>query len=360
MKKTPLSHVHEKLGGRMVEFGGWWMPIQYTGIIAEHNAVRTSAGIFDLSHMGEFFIQGPDAEKFLQRLVTNDVSRMVDGRVMYTPMCNEQGGIVDDILVYRFSDQKYMLVVNASNIDKDFNWFNAYKGRQNLELTNQSETCVLIAVQGPKSVSILQPLTKTDLSAIKYYWFAESFCGDIPVLLSRTGYTGEDGFELYAAASQGEKLWELVMKSSKYKNLVPVGLGARDSLRLEASFSLYGNELDDETTPLEAGLGWTVKLEKGDFIGKEPLLKQKSGAFTKQLVCFAMKGSGIPRHGYKLYLNNAEQGRVTSGTFSPTFKKGIGMGYISCAEGKEGEELQIDIRGTKQPGIIAKRPFYRN
>lgn len=359
MKKTPLFHMHERLNARMVEFGGWLMPIQYSGIIAEHNAVRRSAGIFDLSHMGELYVEGRGALDFVQQMVTNNAAKLVDGRILYTPVCNNDGGVVDDILVYRFSSDRYMLVVNASNIDKDYAWFSEHIKKYDARIINRSDEFALIAVQGPDTLKILNSLTAIDLSAIDYYWFKEAVINDIPVIISRTGYTGEEGFELYVSSSCGEKLWEAVTQAKGAVDLLPIGIGARDSLRIEAGFSLYGNELDEKTSPLEAGLGWTIKFDKGNFIGRDRLLKQKTDSTAKRLVCFTMKESSIPRHGYELFFNDKKTGVVTSGSFSPTLKKGIGMGYIVSRDGKQAAELQVAIRGIKQAGIIVKRPFYK-
>lgn len=357
MKKTPLYPVHEQLGGRMIEFAGWLMPIQYAGIIAEHKAVRNYAGIFDLSHMGEFEIKGADAEKFLNRMVTNDVSKMSDGKVLYTPLCNIQGGVVDDILVYRVSSGNYMLVVNAANIQKDFAWLEKHITGYNVHIDDKTDAFVLIAVQGPCAEQLLQPCTQCDLKSIKYYWFKNTTIGDIPAILSRTGYTGEDGFEIYVSAEQGKELWNRIVQSVDAEKLKPIGLGARDSLRLEAGLSLYGNELDDITTPLEAGLEWTVKFNKEDFLGKEVLVKQKTEGFRKHLACFTMNDSNIPRHGYSLFDKENKMGVVTSGTFSPTLNRGIGMGYLK-KNYDFGNELTVEIRGQKHPCTIVPKPFY--
>ncbi|MBD3271506.1 MAG: glycine cleavage system aminomethyltransferase GcvT [Elusimicrobia bacterium] len=360
IKKTPLCAIHEKLGGRMVDFGGWYMPVQYTGIVAEHTAVRNHAGIFDISHMGEFEVSGQKAFDFIQHMVTNDISTMQDGRVLYSPVCNDTGGIVDDILIYRFNRNQYMLVVNAANIKKDFSWFNGHLPSNGVTIKDYSDSYVLIALQGPAAESIMHKHTAHDLTGLNYYWFIEDSLNGIPVILSRTGYTGEDGFEIFVPKEFGEKIWHmLTLPGSGGVTPVPVGLGARDSLRLEASYSLYGHELTDEITPLEAGLGWTVKIEKKDFIGKQILREQKNKGLRKTLVCFTMDETGIPRQGYTVQSHADRKGWVTSGTFSPTFKKGIGMAYVNAQQLEPGTKLRVMIRDKEHAATVVKRPFYK-
>ena len=356
-KKTALYDEHVRLGAKMVEFAGFWMPVQYHSIIAEHKAVRTAVGMFDVSHMGEFLFRGDGALDFLQRMTVNDVSRLIVGQAQYSAMCYEDGGIVDDLLVYRFSDH-YMMVVNAANIEKDWNWLAEHKP-PGVEMENASDRITLIAVQGPKSRDLLQELTETDLSGIAYYHFVSGALAGAPMTISRTGYTGELGFELYMDNAHGTSVWRKILEAGREFNLSPAGLGARDTLRLEMGYCLYGNDIDQTTNPIEAGLSWITKLKKGDFIGREALLRVKEEGPKRKLVGFKMEGRGFPRHGYKIFHNGTEIGRVTSGSISPMLNAGIGMGYVRTEFSAPGTKLDIDIRGRRMPAAVCELPFYR-
>ena len=363
VKRTPLYTSHTALNARMMPFGGYDMPVQYNSIVAEHHAVREAAGLFDVSHMGEFFVEGPEAFDFLQYLVSNDLSKLYDGKALYTVMCNESGGIVDDLLVYRFNEHKYMLVVNASNIEKDWNWIQSVCNHD-VTLSDHSDNMALLAIQGPSSHSILQKLTKTPLSEIKYYHFvaASSFMNLDGVILSHTGYTGEPGFEIYCNASDAQVIWDALLEHGKEEGLLPAGLGARDTLRLEAGYCLYGNDLTDETSPYAAGLGWITKPDKGDFVGRDALLKIKADSPENKLVGFIIEEKGIARSGYPI-LNDAgdEIGIVTSGSQSPILKKGIGMGYVknNLAYTTPGHKILVSVRSKRIEARIAKPPFHK-
>lgn len=363
MKRTALYEHHKAAGGRLIDFGGWEMPVQYTGVMDEHNACRTAAGLFDVSHMGEFHIEGPDAEAFLDHLVTNQVSKLVDGQAMYTAMCHEHGGIVDDLVIYRRSKDRFLAVVNASNTDKDFNNFQKIaKKFPNLKLTNESANYSQIAIQGRKAQEILEPFADLELSEIGYYKFKEGkILATIPCIFSRTGYTGEDGFELYVPWSEGPRVWDTLLEAGRPLGLKPVGLGARDTLRLEMKFPLYGNELTDETNPLEAGLGWVTKLTKPDFVGKKALEPIKAQGVKRKLVGIKLEGKGIPRHGYSLHTADGSRqiGVLTSGTQSPSLQIPIGIGYVETALAEVGTKLTVDIRGNKLPATIVPTPFYK-
>jgi aminomethyltransferase len=361
LKRTPLYDEHRALGARLVEFSGWEMPVQYSGILEEHRAVRERAGIFDVSHMGEFRIEGSGALDFLQGLVPNNVTRLGDGQALYTQICDEQGGTLDDLLIYHLGENRYMAVVNAGTMESDWGWFTKQAaGRSDVTLTNISYQTGLIALQGPRALDILQPLTETDLSAIAYYHFAQGTVADASCLISRTGYTGEDGFELYCASGDVVALWRKLLEAGAPHGLLPAGLGARDTLRLEAGFCLYGHELNEQTSPLEAGLGWSVKLEKGhDFIGREALLAQKRDGLPRKLVGVELRDRGVPRAGYAILRDGAPIGELTSGTVGPTLGKAIGMGYVPPAEAKVGDEVAIEIRGKAVPAVIVALPFYK-
>jgi aminomethyltransferase len=360
LKRTPLYEGHLALGARLVEFGGWEMPVQYSSILEEHQAVRTHAGLFDVSHMGEFKVEDADALAFLQYLVPNDVSRLALHQALYTQLCLPNGGTIDDILVYRLAEQQYMLVVNAANIDKDFAWVQGQAEHfSNVTVTNQSDTTALLALQGPLAQTILQPLTEIDLASIRYYRCAAGRVDGINCLVSRTGYTGEDGFELYCAPVDVLKLWNDLLAAGKPHGLLPAGLGARDTLRLEAGMCLYGHELDEQINPLEARLDWTVKFDKGDFIGRDALLAVKEHGPKRLLIGIEMIDRGIPRSGYTIYSDNQRIGTVTSGAPSPTLHKNIGMGYVDAAHTTVGQPIQIDIRGKHTAARIAALPFYK-
>ncbi len=355
LKKTALHDVHVQLGARMVEFAGFEMPIQYHSIRDEHRRVRETVGVFDVSHMGEIIIKGPKALDMVQKVTINDASKLEVGQVQYSAMCYPDGGIVDDLLVYRFADH-FLLVVNASNKDKDFAWIVENK-IDGCEVEDVSDQYTQLAVQGKKAEPTLQKLTKVDLSAIKYYWFTEGELAGVPMIISRTGYTGEPGFELYFANEYAVDVWNKIMEAGKEFDIEPIGLGARDSLRLEKKMCLYGNDIDETTNPLEAGLSWITKLDKGDFIGRDALLKIKEEGIKRKLVAIVLEGHGFPRHGYKIYKDGKEVGHVTSGTVSPILNKGIAMGYVAKEFSKVGTELEIDIRGKKVPAVIIKPPF---
>lgn len=357
MKNTPLSTLHEKNGAKMTEFANFNMPVYFTSIIEEHNLVRTKAGIFDLYHMGEFWLHGKDAMKNIQKLVTQDLEAISDRQIVYTTMCRENGTIVDDLLVYRWNMEKFLLVVNAANIKKDFDWI---KG--NLEgsctLEDCSETIGLIAIQGPLAQQILQKLTKLSLKNIKFYWFSTTKIDGIDTIISRTGYTGEDGFELYFPVQYSEKLWNMLLEAGKEEGLKPCGLGSRDTLRLEARLMLYGNDISDEDTPLEANLDWSVKFSKGYFIGYEALKKQKEEGIKKTLVGFEMGKGPSARHGYNVYKNGKLIGKVTSGAYSPTLQKNIGLAYVPVEYKQIGTELEIEIRDKLYKATVVSTPFY--
>ena len=365
MKTTPFTHFHEALGARMAPFAGYNMPIEYpTGIKEEHLNVRNKLGVFDVSHMGEFWIKGPKAFELVQKLTTNDVAALIDGKVQYSCFPNDKGGIVDDLLVYRFSAEKYLLVVNAANIEKDWNWVVKYGAelgmKPGVELENASDHMAQLAVQGPKAILALQKLTSINLSELPYYTFTHGeFAGEKDVIISNTGYTGAGGFELYFYPEAAMKIWNAVFEAGEEFGIKPIGLGARDTLRLEMGFCLYGNDLDDTTSPIEAGLGWITKFVEGkDFVNRPMLEKQKAEGVTRKLVGFEMVDRGIPRHGYELVNDEGEKvGVVTSGTMSPTRKIGIGMGYVKPEYSKVGTEICIDMRGRKLKAVVVKPPF---
>ena len=366
LKQTPLHKVHVALGARMTGFAGFDMPVQYSGIVDEHMAVREAAGLFDVSHMGEVFVRGPQAFAFVQHLVTNDVAKLYDGRALYTVMCRPDGGVVDDLLVYRLNEYAYMLVINASNIDKDFAWMQA-NNPMKADLHNTSDEIALLAVQGPKSIAIVQKLTDTLLDELKYYHFIQpasgSFLGCEHTIISRTGYTGETGLELYCEAACAETVWNAVMEAGRAEGLKPVGLGARDTLRLEAGFCLYGNDLTDEINPYEAKLGWITKLDKGDFVGCEALRTVKEAGPARKLVGFVMEQRGIPRQGYPLLNTDGDEiGVVTSGSQSPVLGQGIGLGYVrnDPAYTQPGASLAVSVRGRAIPARVVKPPFHKN
>ena len=358
LKRTPLYDTHVALGAKMVPFAGFEMPVQYpTGITAEHKAVREKAGLFDVSHMGEFIVRGPQAVDFVNYVTTNDVAALKPGQAHYSTILREDGTIVDDCLVYR-SDDRVLMVVNGSNIDKDFAHISQYVGKFDATLDDISDHVALLALQGPQAQRILQQHTDTDLSQIKYYEFTTgTVAGVEKVYISRTGYTGEDGFELYFPAEHAPELWRALTKSGE---VIPAGLGCRDSLRLEMGMALYGNDIDDTTTPLEAGLGWLVKMKKGDFVGRDALLKQKEQGVQRRLIGFTTPERSFPRHGYPVFVNGAPSGEVRSGTMSPTLGIPIGTAYVPTASAAEGSPLEIEIRGKRIPATVVKMPFYKN
>lgn len=357
MKNTALTEVHIREGAKMVPFAGYNMPVQYAGINAEHETVRKAVGVFDVSHMGEFILKGDKALDLIQQVTSNDASKLYDGKVQYSCLPNEDGGIVDDLLVYRIDDKTYMLVVNASNIEKDWNWISKYN-TYGVEMKDISDRTSLLAIQGPKATEALQSLTDIDLGSMEYYTFKKGkFAGVDNVLVSATGYTGAGGFEIYFDNEHAEEIWASVFKAGEPFGIKPIGLGARDTLRLEMGFCLYGNDIDDTTSPLEAGLGWITKFSK-PFTNSEALQQQKQQGISKKLVGFEMIERGIPRHDYEIVDADGNNiGRVTSGTQSPSLQKAIGLGYVSQALAKEGSEVFIKIRDNKVKAQVVKLPF---
>jgi aminomethyltransferase len=359
MNNTALTSVHIALGAKMVPFAGYNMPVQYEGINVEHETVRKSVGVFDVSHMGEFILKGENALDLIQRVCSNDASKLVDGKVQYSCLPNEDGGIVDDLLVYRIDEKSYMLVVNASNIDKDWNWIQKYNTK-NVEMHNISDKTSLLAVQGPNATAALQKLTDINLSEMEYYSFKKGvFAGVENVLISATGYTGAGGFEVYFENENAEKIWNAIFEAGAEFGMKPIGLGARDTLRLEMGFCLYGNDINDQTSPIEAGLGWITKFSK-EFTNSKNLLAQKESGVSRKLVGFEMLERGIPRHDYKIVNDQGEEiGIVTSGTQSPSLQKPIGMGYVKTEFSKENTEIFISIRDQKVKAKVVKYPFYK-
>jgi aminomethyltransferase len=359
LKKTPLNEVEHELGGKMVDFGGWELPVQFSGIMEEHQAVRERAGLFDVSHMGEVFVRGPQALELLQSMTCNDVSKLEDGRCQYNALLYPNAGFVDDILIYKRGDGDYLVVVNAANTDKDYEWMAENAKQFDAKVENVSAQYAQIALQGPRSQEILQPLTDVDLAQMKYYRFAEGKVDGVEAIVSRTGYTGEDGFEVYVAPEHGGKLYKRILEAGKEHGIVPCGLGARDTLRLESKMALYGNDIDQTTTPLEADLGWIVKLDKGPFTGSDVLARQKQEGLEKKLVGFEMVDRGIGRHGYPVVEGGKEVGIVTSGTHSPTLKKAIGLAYLPAGSATPGTEFNILIRGKETKARVVPTPFYK-
>jgi aminomethyltransferase len=359
LRKTAFHEIHRSLGAKMVPFGGFEMPIQYKGIIEEHRLVRSAVGLFDVSHMGEIEIRGRDALEFVQRVTINDASRLVEGRVQYSVMCYDDGGIVDDLLVYHMGDH-YMLVVNASNIKKDFDWLQEHASGD-VRVRNRSDEISLLAVQGPHSLALLQKLTSADLSSIDFYNFVRHKLSGVDMVISRTGYTGEIGFELYFPSDRetGTAVWNSIMTEGKGLGCMPIGLGARDTLRLEMGYCLYGQDIDNTTNPLEAGLGWLTKLEKGSFVGGEALHKVKRDGIRRKLVGFTTPDKTFPRPGYEILAGDTRIGSVTSGTFSPSLGKGIGMGYVPVGFSKPGTRLEIDIRNRRTDAVSVTLPFLK-
>ncbi len=360
LRRTALYDTHRALGARMVPFGGWEMPVQYRGVLEEHEAVRSRAGLFDVSHMGEIVVSGPGALAAVQRISTNDASRLEIGQVQYATMCRPTGGAVDDLTVYRLADDRYLLCVNAANIEKDHAWIVEQAGRTpGVTIANESPQWSLLALQGPRAEAILAKLTRLDLPSIGYYRFAQGEVDGVPAIVSRTGYTGEDGFEIYLPWEAGPRLFARLLEAGGPEGLVPAGLGARDTLRLEMAYALYGHELDDATTPLEAGLGWVVKLDKGDFVGRDALARQKAEGVRKKLVGLEVQGAGICRAGHAIYAPGGDRpvGAVTSGTMSPTLRKAIGLGYVPPELSAAGTALEVDVRGKRLPVRVVKTPF---
>ncbi|HEX8474700.1 MAG TPA: glycine cleavage system aminomethyltransferase GcvT [Pyrinomonadaceae bacterium] len=363
LKQTPLNAMHRQLGGRMVDFGGWDMPVQYPlGTVEEHMRTRTRAGLFDVSHMGEIEVRGADAVPFVNRLCSNDVTKLVDGQAHYSALTTPQGTVVDDLLVYRFGAEHLLLVVNASTTEKDWDWIQSHRQSESVELTNRSADFCQLALQGPDAIRILQQLTATPLDEIKYYHFREGEVDGTPAIISRTGYTGEDGFEVYAAADRAEQLWMRLLDAGRYgepEGVAPCGLAARNTLRLESAMALYGHEITEETTLLEANLGWICKLNKGEFTGREALAKQKEEGVSRKLVGFEVTERGIARDGQEVLIGGERVGRVTSGSPAPFLKKNIGLAYVPVEHAREGQELQIDVRGRLVGARVVPTPFYK-
>ena len=359
MKKTRFNNMHRQAGAKLVEFAGYEMPIQYSSIIAEHKAVRNSVGVFDVSHMGEIFISGEKALDFVQHITINDASKLFPGRIQYSAMCFSDGGIVDDLLVYMISGTEFMLVVNASNIDKDFNWM-VSNNKFGVKIENRSDDYSLLAVQGPNSKKVVQKLMSSDLD-LEYYHFRKDKIAGTEMIISRTGYTGELGYELYFKGNEtvAEMIWEKIFEAGEEFSIQPVGLAARDSLRLEMGFCLYGNDIDETTNPIEAGLGWITKLEKGDFIGKDAILKAKSNALKRKLVALISDEKTFPRHGYDITLNRKKIGNVTSGTVSPVLDKPVALGYVDTDYKAIDTRVNFLIRGKEVPARVVKLPFVK-
>ncbi|MFJ7746154.1 glycine cleavage system aminomethyltransferase GcvT [Peribacillus sp. NPDC097295] len=361
LKRTPLFEVYSENGGKTIDFGGWELPVQFSGIKDEHEAVRTKAGLFDVSHMGEIEVKGTESLVFLQKMLTNDVSKLKQGGALYTAMCYENGGTVDDLIVYQKAEDDYLLVVNAANIEKDFNWLQA-NGMDGVKIHDVSNDYAQLALQGPQAEKVLQKITdQTDLSTIGFFKFKEDVhIHNISTMVSRTGYTGEDGFEIYCRSEDGPALWRAILEAGKEEGIQPIGLGARDTLRFEAKLPLYGQELSPDITPIEAGIGFAVKTEKeSDFFGKSVLLEQKDKGATRKLVGLEMIERGIPRHGYKVYSGDKVIGEVTTGTQSPTLKKNVGLVLIDKNHSDLGTEVEVEIRSKRVKAIIIQTPFYK-
>jgi aminomethyltransferase len=360
LKKTPLNARHRASGARMVEFGGWDMPVEYSGIVDEHHAVRTRAGLFDVSHMGEIEIAGGGALAAVQHITTNDASRLAIGQAQYSALPTPEGTFVDDVLTYRLADDHYMLVVNASNIMKDFNWITAQiAGIGDAVAVNTSSRYALLAIQGPAAKDVLQTLTAIPLDSIKFYWFTTGEVAGVRATVSRTGYTGEDGFEVFVPPASAERVWDAILIAGRAAGVIPAGLGARDTLRLEASMRLYGNDIDETTTVLEADLGWTIGWKKDAFIGADVLRRQKAEGVARKLVGFEVLDRAIARHGHDVYVDGRKAGVVTSGTQTPFLRKAIGMAYVPIDRASAGSELEIDVRGRRVRAHVAPMPFYK-
>ena len=363
LKQTPLNAIHRQMGGRMVDFGGWDMPVQYpAGTIEEHLRTRTRAGLFDVSHMGEIDVEGGDAIAFVNRLTSNDVTKLVDGQAQYSALTTPQGTVIDDLLVYRLAADHLLLVVNASTTEKDWEWIKSHHAGESVELNNVSADYCQLALQGPDAQSILQKLTDVPLSEIKYYHFTHGSVDSVAAIISRTGYTGEDGFEVYAPADRAEQLWNKILEAGESgtpTGVLPCGLAARNTLRLEAGMALYGNDIDDTTTLLEANLGWICKLDKGDFTGREALARQKEEGVKRKLVGFEVSDRGIARDHQEVVVNGQRVGHVTSGSPAPFLKKNIGLAYLPVEYASAGQEIQVDVRGRLVGAQIVKTPFYK-
>ncbi len=360
LKQTALNAAHRRLGGKMVPFGGWDMPVTYAGTIDEHMAVRTAVGLFDVSHMGEVEVRGPQALQLVQHLTTNDASKLQIGQAQYTGLLYSNGGFVDDFLVHKLSDEHFLLCVNAGNTDKDFAWIRQHAGAFDAEALDTSANYTQLALQGPQALALLQPLVvDVELSAIKYYWFTHGHVASVPALIARTGYTGEDGFELYFDPNESELVWNKLLEAGQPYGIQPCGLAARNTLRLEAKMALYGNDIDDTTTPLEADLGWIVKLQKGDFIGRDVLAKQKEIGLSRKLIGFEMIEKGIARAHYPIWLGGAQVSQVSSGSPAPFLKKNIGLAYLPLEHTAVGTRFEVDVRGKRVAAQVVETPFYK-
>ena len=358
LKATPLLDLHKELGAKLVPFAGWNMPIQFAGVLNEHTCVRERVGLFDVSHMGEIEIEGKEAKEFLQFLLSNNVERMFDGSIIYSLMCYETGGVVDDLLVYRFSENHYFLCVNASNSDKDYDWVEKHSSSFNVNVKNTSSKTSQLALQGPDAKNVLQSLCDIPLNDLSYYNFKKGMVNDVESIISRTGYTGEDGFELYLSPEKVSDVFMSLMEQGRQYGIQPIGLGARDTLRIEMGYPLYGNEIDDKPTPLDAGLGWVIKFDKGEFLGRGPLLKQKEqGGSRRKLVGIKLLARGVPRAHYQVLKNGGSVGEVASGTFSPTLNTGVGLCYLSREYSDVGNHLGIKIREQLIAAEVVKLPF---
>jgi aminomethyltransferase len=360
LKKTPLNARHRSLGARMVEFGGWDMPVEYSGITDEHQAVRTRAGLFDVSHMGQIEVAGRDALAAVQHVTSNDASKLAIGQAQYAGLTTPAGTFVDDVLTYRLADDHFLLVVNASNIAKDFTWITRQiAGLEDAAAVNTSSRYALLALQGPAAREVLQTLTAIPLADIKYYWFTTGEVAGVRSTISRTGYTGEDGFEVFVPPASAERVWDAILQAGRSAGVVPAGLGARDTLRLEAAMRLYGNDIDETTSVLEADLGWIVGWKKEDFLGAEVLRRQKEEGVQRKLIGFEMLDRAIARHGYDAYVEGRKAGTVTSGTQTPFLKKAIGMAYLPVSHTTAGTEFEIDVRGRRARAQVVPMPFYK-
>ncbi len=357
IKKTPFNEIHRRLGARLVEFAGWEMPVQYAGALQEHLAVRSSVGVFDVSHMGELEVVGPDALALVQRATCNDAGKLADGQAQYSAFLYPEGTFVDDVVVYRFSDRRFLICVNASNREKDFAWLTQLKKGQ-VEVHDRSDDYVQLAVQGPKAEQTLQRLTRLDLAAIPFYWFAQGEVAGAPAIVSRTGYTGEDGFEIYFPPSHAERVWTDLFSAGAPEGIAAAGLAARNTLRLEMKYALYGNDIDHTTTPLEAGLGWIVKLSKDDFVGKPVLEKQKREGVKRRLVGFELVGKGIARDHYPIFIDGTAVAEVASGSYAPSLEKAVGLAYLPGESSQVGQDLEVEIRGKRVAARVVKTPFY--
>jgi aminomethyltransferase len=358
LKRTPLFEIHKRSGAKLIDFGGWEMPVQYSGILEEHHAVRRAAGMFDVSHMGEIEIRGPEALQLTEWVTTNAVSRLKTGQVHYAGLLYDTGCFVDDILVHKVADDQFFLCVNASNQEKDFEHIRA-QNRWNAQVDFAGDRYAQVAIQGPKALAIVQKLTPMDVAAMRYYWFADGEVCGIPARVARTGYTGEDGFEIYSAPAEAPRIWQEAMRAGEEFGIKPCGLGARNTLRLEAKMALYGHEIGPSITPFEADLGWIVKMEKGDFLGRAALARQLEKGVTRKVVGFEMRGRGIARDGYEVFLEGSPAGWVTSGGPSPTLNKNIGLCYLPAARAGSGQTIQVQIRGQLCEAVTVPTPFYK-